>query len=168
MNPKPAIRIALASLTLFFTQGCGTFVTVIRNDSTGPLPEFNAPQRYGGVNFDVVNLKTVAQEIKSGEGMNDFGDPDPSSDYSLDILRTPILLADIPPSFLADTLLIPWDAPPSTNVPPVLEDNVRYLNAVHNTVYEKTDFWTSLRSSWTAVGFSFVSTTAISSAAHHR
>ena len=131
MKQKSAIRLALAFLVMLCAQGCGTLSTVIRDDSPGPLPEFNAPQRHGGVTFDVVNLKNVAQEIKSGEGMNDFGYPDPSLDYSLDILRMPFLLADIPPSFLADTLLMPWDAPPTTNASPILRYNLRYLSSFY-------------------------------------
>jgi len=135
--------MAFASLA-FCVPGCGTISTAIVGDATDPLPQFKAPSPYSGVRFDAGRLKKAVEHATgpyaitrsaaqaygvspTTAGLGVLKPQGGSGDDEFEDLCAPLFLADLPGSFLADTLLIPLDAPRMTaaNAVPGLDVNHR-------------------------------------------
>jgi uncharacterized protein YceK len=78
-------------LVLFLLSSCGT--GTVRHQGWG------TPPPYSGVRHDLSSLSQVKNCVASAPWMTKMGT----------LLASPVMLADLPLSFLADTVLLPWD-----------------------------------------------------------
>ena len=100
--------VAMWVLTVFILTGCGSIAGHFNTPPNVPNPIAGA-KYYRGVKQDVWCLKDgILTQFGYGE------------DHEIEELCTPIYIADLPLSCVADTLCLPIDAhlPPATNEPP--------------------------------------------------
>ena len=78
-------------LLLCLLSSCGT--GTVRHQGWG------TPPPYSGVQYDLSSLSQLKQCVASAPWLTKMGT----------LVATPVMLADLPLSFLADTALLPWD-----------------------------------------------------------
>jgi len=76
---------------LFLLSSCGT--GTVRHQGWG------TPPPYSGVQYDLSSLSQVKHCVANASWMTKMGT----------LVASPVMLADLPLSFLADTALLPWD-----------------------------------------------------------
>ena len=79
-------------LVLCLLSGCGT--STVRSQGWG------TPPPYSGVQYDLSSLSQVTHCVATAPWMTKVGTL---------VASTPVMLVDVPLSFLADTVLLPWD-----------------------------------------------------------
>jgi uncharacterized protein YceK len=79
-------------LVLFLLSSCGT--GTVRHQGWG------TPPPYSGVRYDLSSLSQVKHCVATAPWITKVGT----------LVSTPVMLVDLPLSFLADTVLLPWDS----------------------------------------------------------
>jgi uncharacterized protein YceK len=98
MNINSLLGILFSTSGLMLTQGCGTL-------STHGNPEKpDAPRVYRGTQHDANLLRRAIAPRETDEAHED------TEQRALILAGSPFLFADLALSFVADTLLLPYDA----------------------------------------------------------
>lgn len=94
-KPKTTIHISLIFLLLLLQTGCvGTLMGMTMGEEISILPNPPDNKIYVGVRFDTANIGNIV-----------------SGDSNINPLALPLLILDLPISFAADTVLLPYTIP---------------------------------------------------------
>jgi len=94
MRMNSSLHLLFAASALIFVQGCATYVTHV-----WPYPS-DAPRVYRGTAYDAQRLREAIASTEKDETHND---------PELRILILVVGPIDLPLSFVADTILLPYD-----------------------------------------------------------